>query len=355
MKFHLNLVAALFASAWFVTSGSVADAAPCLIVTLTGTHGGPQQPFNGEAPAGTLVRYGDDTNGCSAVLLQFDAGRGTTMRLSQLGIGTEQLNAAFFTHMHNDHTDGFADLVQSRWAFHGTGPKIDAVCSGDVTSPQGVVISCRRFVTHLADAFIQSGEIAQRHSEVAERTAGGPSELVNTITFEPTDEPQVVWSFGDLRVSAIRSTHIAGHVSYRAETPAGSVVIGGDAGNDVFAPPRSSSTSDQVEQLAKGAEIIVHSAIHPIMGPGNGSGMFPYAYYRQSTVPDLGAMAQRVGAKYLMLTHLIPPVGADQQYPFKVPGKPLTEDDYIQAARDGGFTQNIIVGRELTSLRLPAN
>jgi ribonuclease Z len=78
MKFHLNVVAALFASAWFVISGSVAGAAPCLIVTLTGTHGGPQQPFNGQASAGTLVRYGDNTDGCSAVKLQFDAGRGTT-------------------------------------------------------------------------------------------------------------------------------------------------------------------------------------------------------------------------------------------------------------------------------------
>jgi ribonuclease Z len=167
----------------------------------------------------------------------------------------------------------------------------------------------------MADAFIQSGEIAQRHSEVAERTAGGPAELVNTLTFEPTDEPQVVWSSGDVKVSAIRSTHIAGHVSYRADTPAGSVVIGDDAGNDVLAPPRSSSTSDQVERLAKGGDIIVHSAIHPIMGPGKSSGMFAYAYYRQSTVPDLGAMAQRAGARYLMLTHLIPPLGGTSSIP----------------------------------------
>ncbi len=231
--------------------------------------------------------------------------------------------------------------------------RIDAICSADIASPQGVVLSCRKFVTHMADAFIQSGEVAQRHSEVAERTAGGPAELVNTITFEPADEPQVVWSSGDVKVSATRSTHIAGHVSYRADTPAGSVVIGGDAGNDVLAPPRSWSTSDQVEKLAKGADIIVHSSIHPIMGPGKGSGMFPYAYYRQSTVPDLGAMAQRAGAKHLILTHLIPPVGADQQYPFKVPGKPLTEDDYRKATRDGGFTGNIIVGTDLASLRLP--
>ena len=130
-------------------------------------------------------------------------------------------------------------------------------------------------------------------------------------------------------------------------------MIGGDAGSDVLAPPRNSSTSDQVERLANGADIIVHSAIHPIMGPDQGSGMFPYAYYRQSTAPDLGAMAKRAGAKHLMLTHLIPPIGAEQQYPFKVPGKSLTEADYRKAVQDGGFTGRIIVGTDLTSLGLP--
>src|SRR5262245_2341982 len=212
-----------------ITMSSATVAAPCLVVTLTGTAGGPQQPFNGLASSGTLVRYGEDANNCGAVKLQFDAGRGTTMRLSQLGVGTEQLNAVFFTHMHNDHTEGFADLVQSRWAFHGIGPKIDAVCSADVVSVQGFTVSCRKFVRHIADAFIQSGEIAQRHSEVKERTAGGPAELVNTITFDPKDEPQVVWTIAAVSVSAIRSTHIPGNASYRVDTPAGSVVIGGDA------------------------------------------------------------------------------------------------------------------------------
>jgi ribonuclease Z len=352
MKKHF-VATILFAGVWFGTGVSTADAAPCLIVTLTGTQGGPSS-YNGLAGAGTLVRYGDDANACAAVKLQFDAGRGTTMRLSQLGIGPEQLNAVFFTHMHNDHTQGFADLAQVRWSFNGTGPKIDVVCSGDVVSPLGVTISCQKFTAHIADAFIQSGEIAQRHSEIKERTLGGPTEVINTIAFEPAEEPQVVWSSGDLKVSAIRSTHIAGHASYRVDTPAGSVVIGGDAGNDVLAPPRSSSTSDQVEKLARGADIIVHSAIHPIMGPDKGSGMFPYAYFRQSAVPDLGAMAQRAGAKHLMLTHLIPPLGADRQYPFKVPGGPLTQADYSKAAQDGGFTGDIIVGTDLASLRLPA-
>jgi ribonuclease Z len=79
-------VTVLIIAAWVSATFSSAAAAPCLIVTLTGTQGGPQC-FNGLAGAGTLVRYGDDSNNCASVRLQFDAGRGTTMRLAQLGVG----------------------------------------------------------------------------------------------------------------------------------------------------------------------------------------------------------------------------------------------------------------------------
>ena len=334
-------------------AGPTAQAAPWLTVTLTGTGPGPDA-FHGLAGAGTLVCYGDDGHNGGAVRLQFDAGRGTTMRLSQLGVEPTQLNGIFFTHMHHDHTEGFADLVTLRWFFNGAGPKLDAVGSADVVSPRGFTVSCRQFLLHVADAFIHSGEIAQRHSEDSKnRTAGGPADVIHTITFEATDEPQVVWSSGDVRVSAIRSTHMVGHVSYRVDTPAGSVVIGGDAGNDVLAPPRASSTSEQVEKLAQGADIIVHSTIHPIMGPDKGSGMFPHAFYRQSTASDLGAMAQRAGAKYLMLTHLIPAIGAERQGPWTIPGGPLTEADYRNAVEESGFTGTLIVGTDLASVCLP--
>ena len=93
-----------------------------------------------------------------------------------------------------------------------TGPKIDVVCSSDVASPLGFTMSCKKFALHIADAFIQAGEIAQRLSEVKQRLAapGGPADLTNVITFEPKNEPQVVWLSGDVKVSAIRSTHIVG-------------------------------------------------------------------------------------------------------------------------------------------------
>jgi len=336
-----------------VSATPAAHAAPCMTVTLTGTQSGPPA-YNGLAGAGTLVRYGDDSNNCGALKLQFDAGRGTTMRLSQLRVPPGQLNAIFFTHMHSDHTDGFAGLMQLRWHFNSKGPKIDMVCSDDVDTAHGFTISCKKLAAHVADAFIQSGEIAQRISENKVRLPGGPADLIHVVTFAAADEPQVVWTSGDVKVSAVRSTHIAGHASYRVDTPAGSVVIGGDAGNDAQKPPRRSSTSDQVEKLAQGADVLVHSTIHPVMGPDKDSKFPPPIYYRQSTAQDLGALSKRAGVKHLMLTHLLPPVGAVRQGPYKIPGGALTEASYKDAVAAGGYQGDVIVGTDLASLRLPA-
>lgn len=334
-------------------SASIAEAAPCLIVTLTGTKGGPAA-VNGLAGVGTLVRYGDDSNGCAAVKLQFDVGRATSVRLSQVPVEIGDIDAVFFTHMHSDHTDGFADLMQLRWHYYYSKPKVDVVCASDASSALGFVISCKKFAEHIGDVFIQSGEIAQRHSERKDTPAGGPAELINLMTFESADEPKVVWSSGDVKVSAIKSAHMAGHASFRVDTPAGSVVISGDASNDKQQPPRPYSTSDQVERLSQGADILVHATTHPNMGPEKGGGMPPFVFYRQSIATDIGAMAQRAGVKYYMLTHLTPSLGeVDRIDRWKIAGAPLSDADFQRAVEEGGFTGKIIVGHDLTSLRLP--
>ena len=59
----ISIVGGIVAALW---AAMPADAAPCLVVTLTGVQSGPPI-FNGQAGAGTLVRYGDDSDNCSAV------------------------------------------------------------------------------------------------------------------------------------------------------------------------------------------------------------------------------------------------------------------------------------------------
>ena len=169
-----------------------------------------------------------------------------------------------------------------------------------------------------------------------------------------SDAPQTVWVKGDVSVTAIGSMHVPGHASYRVDTPAGSVVIGGDAGNDARKPPRDTSTWAQVETLAEGADILVHSVIYPVMGPDGTSGFRPPIYYRQSTATDLGSLAQSAGVGHLMLTHLIPPLGAPRQGPYPIEGGGLTEADYVDAVRAGGFERGVTVGADLVSHRLVA-
>lgn len=358
LKYKTLIKTVGFAAVWATASGAIfgigASAAPCLEVTLTGTQGGPPI-FKGQAGAGTLVRYGDDSKNCSDVLLQFDAGRGTLQQLSKLKVPAGKINAIFLTHVHSDHVDGLADLMQIRWHFVSGGPKVDLVCSVDVKARSGHVMSCNKLAKHIGDAYIESGEIAQRLLENKKRLPGGPADLFNMATVKGTADAQEVWRKGDVVVTAVSSGHVAGHLSYRVDTPAGSVVIGGDAGNDVKKPPRDTSTAASVENLAKGADIVVHSTIHPVMGPDRDSGFPPPVYFRQSTASDLGDMSKRAGVKHLMLTHLIPPMGTKKQGPFKVPDGPLTEDDYAKAAKSGGFAGNVIVGTDLATLRIQAN
>ncbi len=327
----------------------------CLEVILTGTQGGPPI-VNGLAGSGTLVRYGSVSGGCSDVSLQFDAGRGTSERLSQVGISPLNLDAVFLTHVHSDHVEGLPGLLLYRW--HYLGAPLDIVCSADAStlSKPERTLSCGRFVAHSADAMIQSGEIAQRYAENSKRHADGPAATARLKMVElplPDKPGHIVWRSGTVSVSAIATKHIAGSLAYRVDTPAGSVVIGGDAANSVSAPPRAMSTSESVEALAENADILVHSVIHARFAPGSGSSFPPPVYFRQSNATDLGAMAQRARVSHLMLTHLIPAIDSDSHGPFRIPGGPLTKEDFYQAVRESRFEGEIHVGTDLLTLRLP--
>ena len=320
----------------------------CLEVVLTGTQGGPPA-VNGLAGPGTLVRYGSVENQCNDVLLQFDTGRGTTERLSQLGVSPNKLDAVFLTHLHSDHTEGLIGLMQLRW--HFLGKPLDVVCSEDAPAAHHTM-SCAAFLEGIAEPFVRAGEVAQRHAENPKRDPAGPAALLqySPVPLKLT-VPKQVWVSADVSVSAVATTHIPGSLAYRVDTPAGSVVIGGDAGNAKRKPPRASSTSTQVEALATGADILVHSAIHPVFGPGGNSKFPPPIYFRQSNARDLGLLAERAGVEQLVLTHLIPALDAPRHGPFEVPGGPLTVEDFKSAVKDSGFQGLVHVGKDLSAIR----
>ena len=74
--------------------------------TLTGT--GVPHPSPGRAGAGVCIRHEE-------IILQFDAGRGTVIRLSENKTPLHQISAVFLTHVHSDHVIDLADVVMTRW------------------------------------------------------------------------------------------------------------------------------------------------------------------------------------------------------------------------------------------------
>ena len=107
------LVVVALTMAWVLyTSPTVAQQAGAsdeIIVTLLGT-GSPQPLPNRFGPA-TLVQAG-------GLALLFDAGRGVTVRLNQLGVSSGKgIDAVFLTHYHSDHVAGLPDLWMTGYMF----------------------------------------------------------------------------------------------------------------------------------------------------------------------------------------------------------------------------------------------
>tara|TARA_R110002094_G_scaffold3755_1_gene12047 strand:+ start:210 stop:548 length:339 start_codon:yes stop_codon:yes gene_type:complete len=102
--------------------------------------------------------------------------------------------------MHSDHVEGPPDTMQLRWHFNSGGPQVDLMCAEDTVAPAGHTMSCGNFSATIGDPLIAAGERAQRLAENPNRLPGGPSDLINLMTFAPTQEPVVVWQEGDVIV-----------------------------------------------------------------------------------------------------------------------------------------------------------
>jgi len=279
-----------------------------LEVILTGT--GTPIPFPGRAGPGCLVRYGD-------ILLQFDVGRGTAIRLAELGTGPARLSAVFLTHHHSDHLVDLADLVMTRWVNRSPS-------NLPVVAPEG---PSARFARGLLDLWAEELEARRQH---AKRDSLPEMEV---HAFQAVPEPVVVWKDGEVVVSAISVRHqpIEPAVAYRVDTPAGSVVISGDT-----------RVCEEVEQLATGANVLVHEALRRAnMRPEAAAFAFVVDYHADTML--LGPMVARAGVDVLMLTHLMP-----------VPMSPEEAQGFEDDIRAGGFTGTVIVGNDLDAVAIPA-
>ena len=125
----------------------------CMKVTTTGTSPGPIV-FNGLAAAGTYVSYGTIENSCSEKKFLFDIGRGTTTRLSELGVRPTDIDALFITHLHSDQVDDLSIFMNYRWFFtprDDSDMPMDIYCSNtnSQTNPSQPTMDCNALLNNM--------------------------------------------------------------------------------------------------------------------------------------------------------------------------------------------------------------
>ena len=278
-------------------------------VVVTGT--GVPHLAPGRAGPGVLIRCGDTA-------LQFDAGRATSLRLCEVGVQPQDLDAVFVTHHHSDHLTGLVDLVFSRWLQSPLGH-----APLPIVAPTG---PSTRFLERMLDPWQDDITIRMEHLDRPD----GPAPRV--IGFEAGPIAREVWSNNHVRVQARLVHHepVTPAVAYRIETPDGAVVISGDT-----------IACDEVAELAQGADVLVHeafrrAAMQPLMQAI--PQLANIATYHADT-PEIGSLAKRAGVRTLVLTHLIP-----------APQNERDKQGFIDDVRSGGFDGELIVADDRTKV-----
>lgn len=258
------------------------------------------------AGAGVLVRRGDQ-------LLQFDAGRATVMRLAAVDVRPGMLSAVFVTHHHSDHLLSLDDLALTRWIEYTD----EAL---PVVAPEGPAAG---FARRCLERWEDDSAARAHHMGRVTRPE------IEVAAFDAADQPTPVWKGDGLVVSAVSVRHqpLEPAVAYRVDAPEGVVVISGDT-----------RVCDEVEELARGADVLIHEVAltHSL----DGTAWEVLLEYHADAV-ELGAMAQRAGVERLVLTHYAP-----------APRGPSDLARYESEVRNGGFTGELIAASDLERITI---
>lgn len=216
------------------------------------------------------------------------------------GIPLWGLRTAFVTHLHSDHTLGYAELILSSWTIANS-----ELAPLKVFGPVGL----SSMTENILDAYAE--DIGVRTSPVGELPGRSPP-----VVQAHEINPGIVYRDSLVTVTAFAVHHGSWRQAfgYRFETPDKVVVISGDVGSPSVIP-----------DVCSGCDILIHEAALP-------EGPAVNAYYRSyhTTAEQLAALATRSRPKLLVVYH---------QRGGNVPGQVL-------AAIRANYAGNVVMARD---------
>lgn len=284
-QFILAGIAATLALIYSIYGSAAAEEKPAvsneIVVTLLGTGGGPEPILARFGPA-TLVQAG-------GLNLLFDAGRGVTVRLYQLGISSGKgIDAVFLTHYHSDHVAGLPDLWMTGYEFGPFGSRDKPMRlwgpSDGTNEPSGAA----KIAKGLAEAFSDDIRIRRADEHIAE--------AATQIEVHDFQEDRVVFDEAGVKVTAFAVNHgdlIKPSVGYRIDYGTRSVTISGDTKFD-----------ENLMKHATGSDLLIHEVFAMSAQLAKLPQMKPVADHHTSP-EEAGMVFSRVKPKLAVYSHVI--------------------------------------------------
>jgi ribonuclease Z len=242
-------------------------------IVLLGT-GNPSPDPDRSGPATAVVVDG------TAYLVDFGAGVVRRAKAAVVDRGIKaleptNLRVAFVTHLHSDHTVGYADLILTPWVL---GRRIPL----EVYGPSGI----KAMTEHLLEAYRvdfttrtnpetgSGGQVAEGHAVNAHEIRAG-----------------VIYKDGAVTVTAFPTKHAMQSYGYRFDTPDRSIVITGDT-----------NPTQVTIDACHGCDVLIHE-VNTLAFLTKWPEFQPFAAKYHTTTAQLAKLASQAKPRLLILYH----------------------------------------------------